>query len=103
VDEYMTRQQQMLEAFAAYEKQDRATVSQHAPLMNLIGVPTGTRLLRIYRRKGHWEVWTATADFIFGTYLCLYDSGQITSVTERQDQGPETFQVRPSDEEIRNK
>ena len=68
----------------------------------MVHVPHGTRLMRIYRRKGWWQVWTATRDYRFGSYLKLYDDGSVEAVTEREDQGPDMIHVRPTDEEIRN-
>lgn len=94
-----TRQELMIAAFAAYESSDPATLG---PLHNLIGVPIGTRLLRIYRRKGYWQLWIATNDYVFGTYYRLWDNGKCENVTEFMDEGPREFQFRPTDEEIRS-
>jgi len=91
--------QSMLEAFIEYEQRDPATCG---PLRNLIGMPVGSRLLRMYRRQGHWQLWLATRDYVFGTYLLVYDNGMIERITEFVDEGPEQFTVRPTDEEIRN-
>jgi hypothetical protein len=48
-------------------------------------------------------VWLSTNDYVFGTWLELYDDGSIVSVTTRVDEGDESFVVRPSDDEIRRK
>lgn len=67
---------------------------------SVIGVPPGTRLLRISRLRGYWIVWTATSDYVHGTYLRMYDSGKVVRVTVRIDEGDEEFVVRPTDKEI---
>lgn len=92
--------ERMLKAFIEFERQHPQTLGLD-PQQRLVGVPRGTRLYRIYRRDGYWQVWTATSDFVFGTYLCLHDDGRIVSITERSDEGPESFTVRPSDAEIK--
>jgi hypothetical protein len=92
------RQQAMIAAFADYEWSDPATVGlRHT----LIGMPLGTRLLRMIRRPGCWWMWLSTSDYVYGTYLCVYDSGRIERVTVRVDEGDDVIVVRPSDEEIR--
>lgn len=89
----------MLEAFAEYERRDPAVVG---PRHNVVGMPLGSRLHRIYRRSYGWQLWIATADFVRGTYLELHDNGQIVRVTIRDDEGDEHFAVRPTDEHIRS-
>lgn len=93
------RQRRMLQAFADYEQRDPATVG---PRHNIVGMPLGTRLLRMIRQKGVWWMWLATKDYIYGTYLLVYDDGHIERVTIREDEGDDIITVRPSDEEIRN-
>ena len=87
----------MLEAFIAYERDHQTTISLN---QRLIHFPLGTRLLRVIREVDHWIVWTATRDFIFGTYTVLWDDGHVCTVTIREDEGDEIIRVRPSDEEI---
>lgn len=66
-----------------------------------IGCPIGTRLHRIVRvTQDQWMLWTATKDFVYGTYLLLNHDGSIERVTARQDEGDEIWTVRPSDYEI---
>lgn len=92
------RQYRMLRAFADYEQRDPATVGlRHT----VVGMPYGTRLLRMIRKKECWWLWLATKDYIYGTYLALYDDGRIERVTVRTDEGDDILNVRPSDEEIR--
>ena len=62
-----------------------------------IGIPVGTRLQRIVRHEHWWQVWIATNDFIHGTFLQLHDDGTIYNVTERVNEGPEIFEVKPQD------
>lgn len=69
---------------------------------NTIGMPLGSRLHRIIRLEHGWRLWTATRDYKYGTYLTLYDNGRITNTTEREGEGIEEFEVRPSDMEIDN-
>lgn len=94
------RQLWMLQAFADYEQRDPATVG---PRHTVVGMPVGTRLLRMIRKPGCWWLWIATSDFIFGTYLCVYDDGRIERVTVREDEGDDIITIRPSDEFIRMK
>lgn len=89
----------MLQAFADYEMRDPAVAIQHAT----VGMPLGTRLLRMIRKPDCWWLWLATSDYVYGTYLCVYDDGSITRVTIRGDEGDEEIAIRPSDEEIRSK
>ena len=60
-------------------------------------MPAGTRLLRIVRHAAHWQLWTATKDFVHGSYLELHDDGRIINTTEREGDGPETFIVKGPD------
>jgi len=63
----------------------------------VIGVPLATRLQRIIRHKDKWQLWLATRDYQYGTYLLLWDDGLVESVTERENEGPSTFVVKPLD------
>jgi hypothetical protein len=84
----------MLEAFAEYEQSKRTQIrGDH----NTIAVPLGTRLLRMIRLPHGWRLWLSTNDFIYGTYLELFDDGRILRVTARQDEGDEMFWVRMED------
>lgn len=66
----------------------------------VIGIDVGTRLKRIVRLHDGWIVWTATSDYIHGSYLVLADSGAVFRVTVRAGEGDEIHLVRPSDAEI---
>jgi hypothetical protein len=89
----------MLDAFIDYEMRDPATVG---PRHTIVGMPLGTRLLRMVRKPDCWWLWLATSDYVFGTYLCVYDSGRVERVTVREDEGDDIITVRPTDEEIRS-
>lgn len=89
--------QAMLDAFIAYER-ERSTV--FSINQSLVGLPPGTRLMRIVRRPGSWILWLSTRDYTFGTYLQVYDDGHIERITLREDEGDEFMSIRPSDEEI---
>ena len=68
--------------------------------MHIIGVPQGTRLIRIERHADEdcWLVWTArSSDGKCGSYLVLHDDGMMVSVTARADEGDETYVVKPRD------
>jgi hypothetical protein len=70
--------------------------------MAIIGVPLGTRLVRIERNadEHHWLIWTARSPCgSLGSYLVLHDDGLVVSVTERSDEGPESFVVKPRDKQ----
>ena len=67
---------------------------------SVIGTPLGTRLKQIVRLPRGWRLWTATADFVYGSYLELDNSGMITNVTTRQDEGDDTFISRPADSDV---
>lgn len=87
----------MLDAFIAYERELRDRPDTHS----IVGVPVGTRLLRIIRYSNSWQLWIATRDFMNGTYYMLDDDGSMRSVTSRADEGDEIINVRPSDDTIR--
>jgi len=95
------RQQRMIAAFAAYERQLRDRVGdEHSP-HNVIGTPIGTRLQRIIRLRDGWRLWTATANLIHGTCIELHNDGTVTRLTTRVDEGDEEFVVRPADDQAR--
>jgi len=73
------------------------------PRQATMGVPIGTRLMRVVRLSCGWRIWVATADFVYGTYYELYEDGSVIHYTAREDEGDEFFTARPSDEVIRNK
>jgi hypothetical protein len=61
-----------------------------------IGVPPGTRVLRIERVLGdHWMIWLHTSDYTHGTFLRLYDNGAIERVTVRADEGDDVATIKP--------
>lgn len=47
----------------------------------------------------YWQVWTDTKDYSVGTYLLMYDDGRIDRVTERADEGPDIWHIKPTDTE----
>jgi hypothetical protein len=68
---------------------------------NVIGIPPVTRLLRIVRIDGGWQVWTgARHEFRIGSYLQLNNDGSVFNVTVRSDEGDESYCIRPSDREV---
>jgi hypothetical protein len=89
--------QRMLDGFALYRPDP---MQRKRGDHNAIGVPLGTRLHRIIRIQNGWRIWTATADYVYGTYFDLLNDGTILNITVRADEGDEVFTVRPSDEEI---
>lgn len=64
---------------------------------NIIGIPIGTRLLRIEREAAAWKLWTATSDYVYGTFLRCYDNGAMYRVTLRSDEGPDVMLVKGED------
>lgn len=73
-----------------------------------VGVADLTRLRRITRLIPHargrsegevacWQLWTDTRNFDYGTYLLLYDNGRVERWTERADEGPEMWLIKPED------
>lgn len=88
-----SRQKRMLEGFAEYAEPVTSGGGDH----NTIAVPIGTRLYRLIRLPHGWRVWTATKDFKYGSYYELFDDGRVLNCTERADEGPEIFWVRPKD------
>ncbi len=86
----------MLQAFREYEARGARVLVDHS----IVGIPVGSRLRRIIRKPNGWWIWMATTDFIHGTYLDVRNDGQITRVTIREDEGPEEFVIRPSDDVI---
>lgn len=92
--------ERMLAGFALYNETEPA-----APVgadHHTIATPLGCRLMRMIRLYHGWRLWTATADFRFGTFYELFDDGRVLQCTTRVDEGDEFFWVRPSDEYIRN-
>ena len=67
---------------------------------NTIALIPGTRLQRIIRLSYGWRLWTATRDYVFGSYLELYNDGTIANWTTREDEGDEFFFSRPADKDI---
>jgi hypothetical protein len=96
VDGVMSNQR-MLSNFAQY-------IDPPLPIIHsIVGMPLGARCKRIERMLDGWRVWTATSDYVYGTWLELYDDGTVRQVTARPDEGDEEFIVRPCDDEIRRK
>ena len=92
-------QQRMLDGFASY----RVPVQNTSGLdHDTIGMPLGTRLMRVIRLTHGWRMWIATNDYKYGSYLEFYDNGLIIRVTTRPDEGDEIFWVRPCDALIRD-
>ena len=69
---------------------------------SIVGLPLGTRLHRIERLSDRhaWRLWIATADYLYGTYLLLHDSGRVERVVVRIDEGDDIMLVRPDDMNI---
>lgn len=94
-------QERMLAGFAMYKP-------EHDPVMlataqhNLIGVPIGTRLMRIYRTVSYWRLWIATKDYIHGTYMELHNDGRVYTITARAEEGDEIVVVRPTDAQVKD-
>lgn len=68
-----------------------------------IGVPPGTRALRIERvierhAISYWRLWINTRDFRYGTFLVLWDDGAIDRVTCRSGEGDDVIHVKPKDD-----
>jgi hypothetical protein len=68
--------------------------------IDTIALMPGTRLQRIIRLSYGWRLWTATRDYVFGSYLELYNDGTIANWTTREDEGDEFFFSRPADKDI---
>lgn len=45
-------------------------------------------------RSACWRVWTATADFIYGTFIELHDDGSAYQVTVRRGEGDDIIQIK---------
>ena len=85
----------MLDALIVYERTRNQRID---PRYNIIGMPVGTRLMRMVRKDTSWILWLATRDYIYGTYLQVWDDGHVERVTIREDEGDEVITVRPSDD-----
>ena len=88
--------QRMLEGFALYTAAQPRDFSAR-PDPDIIATPPGTRLQRIIRLPRGWRLWTATRDFMHGSYLELHNNGRIMNCTARADEGDEVFEARPPD------
>jgi len=86
----------MLDAFIAYEKTHSEMHHGH----NTIGMQPGTRCYRIERSENGWRVWTATRDFIHGTYIELHNDGSAYRWECRPDEGDECIMIRWDDAEV---
>lgn len=45
-------------------------------------------------RRACWRVWTATADYVHGTFIELHDDGSAYQVTVRKGEGDECFRIK---------
>lgn len=78
-----------------------AWTSQITKDHNTIGIPPVTRLLRVIRVSGGWQLWTGTrGDFRVGSYLLVNDDGSAFTITARVDEGDDIMQIRPRDKEV---
>jgi hypothetical protein len=66
----------------------------------IIGFLPGTRLMRVIRLHNGWQLWTATRDFINGTWYEMHDDGSAYRWTCNEE-GDECILIRHSDEAIR--
>ncbi len=65
----------------------------------IVGIPPDTQLLRIDRLVDSYILWISTKDFIHGTYLQVYNDGEVLHCTERNDEcGPDVYTIKPSDD-----
>jgi hypothetical protein len=87
--------ERMLAGFALYREPAAPVGADH----NTIGTPIGTRLQRIIRLYHGWRLWTATNNFVHGSYLELFDDGRILNCTVRRDEGDEMFWARGPDKD----
>lgn len=62
-----------------------------------VGIPIGTRLLRVDRLHQAWRLWTDTRDYVYGTYILLHDDGAVYRITERRGEGMDVALVRERD------
>lgn len=85
-----------MQGFALYQERELR------PDECIVGMPIGTRAKQLVRLPHGWRLWLATNDFIYGTYLELFDDGRIMNMTTRRDEGDDFYWARPSDNEIRN-
>ena len=90
-----TMGERMLEGFALYIEHPLT------PDQCTIGMPVGARAMRLIRLPHGWRLWLSTRDFVYGTYIELFDDGRILHMTTRTDEGDEYYLARPSDEDIR--
>lgn len=61
--------------------------------MKQIHFPQSTRILRADKIVGGWKIWISTKDFVFGTYVLLYDNSKAERITERINEGPEILLI----------
>jgi hypothetical protein len=95
----------MLAGFALYNPAAQPRSNGDGPQLvddTTIATPPGTRLMRIIRLPRGWRLWTATRDYVFGSYLELFEDGRILNVTTRVDEGDEMFWSRPPDKGYSN-
>ena len=65
----------------------------------IIGCAPGTRLQRIIRTPNGWQLWIATRDFIYGSYLELHEDGSAYRWNINEE-GDECILIRRSDDEL---
>ena len=85
----------LLEGFATYKP--RVLTERE----RIVGMPPGTRCMRLERMMHGWRVWLATLDFVYGTYLELLDTGEVYRITARDNEGDDVMTIRPDDDTIR--
>lgn len=92
----------MLAGFALYQQPREAWDGAHDGALdrNTIATPPGTRLMRIIRLPRGWRCWLATRDFVYGTYIELFNDGRIMHMTTRCDEGDEFYWTRPADGDV---
>ena len=74
-------------------------VSKPQSQRDIVYIPIGTRLMRVVRAGDGWQLWIATADYEYGTYLLLRADGSVLNITARRDAGDDAFVVRPADKD----
>lgn len=67
-----------------------------------ITVPPRTSLLRLVRvqqHPSHWMLWINTKDFVYGTFIRMYDNGCVERVTVRED-FDDVVEIKPADGDV---
>lgn len=58
-----------------------------------LALPRNTKVIHATRVSGGWQLWVSTRDMVHGTFWFLADTGAVTRVTSRPEEGDDVFEL----------